>query len=115
MNPPKKRDSTVLRALATLPKGTRGALATVVETRGSTPRKAGTRMLILTAEERLVGTVGGGCGESDVITAARAVVETGESRLLSVELTEDITTWSPAVCGGTMEVLIEPLESRDPQ
>ena len=110
MTDSRRTSPTVLNVLATLPSGTKGALATVVETRGSTPRKAGTRMLILTAQERLVGTVGGGCGESEVIAAAREVVATGETRLLEVDLTEDITTWSPAVCGGTMEVLIEPLE-----
>lgn len=101
----------VLKALADLPEGAVGALATVVRTSGSTPRKAGTRMLILTEEERLVGTVGGGCGEAEVITAASDVVERGLARLLKVDLTEDITTWSPAVCGGVMEVLIEPLGS----
>ena len=46
--------------------GRRCALATVVETRGSTPRKAGTKMLV-DPERGLVGTVGGGCGEAEVI------------------------------------------------
>lgn len=110
MSVPEMGGREVLEALASLPDETAGALATVVRTTGSTPRKAGTRMVILTAEERLIGTVGGGCGESEVITAAAEVVRTGVPRLLQVELTEDITTWSPAVCGGVMEVLIEPLE-----
>jgi predicted RNA-binding protein associated with RNAse of E/G family len=99
----------VMKALAGLPPGSRGALATVVATRGSTPRKAGTHMLILPGEERLVGTVGGGCGEAEVIDAARQVVESGLPQLVRVDLTEDLLSWSPAVCGGVMDVLVEPV------
>ena len=111
MTTPETGGRDVLKALAGLPEGAVGAMATVVRTTGSTPRKAGTRMLILTEEERLVGTVGGGCGEAEVITAAAEVVERGLPHLLEVDLTEDLTTWSPAICGGVMEVLIEPLGS----
>ncbi len=82
------------------------ALATIVATRGSTPRKAGARMLI-DLERGLVGTVGGGCGEAEVIQAARRVIETGIPQRVQVDLTEDILSWSPAVCGGVMDVYIE--------
>ena len=47
------------------------ALATVLRTRGSVPRHAGSKMIIDPANERLIGTIGGGCGEADVIAAAR--------------------------------------------
>lgn len=85
------------------------ALATVVATRGSVPRRAGSRMAIDVRSGAIVGTIGGGCGEGDVIAAAADVVRDGRARLLRVELTDPIDSWSPAVCGGVMEVLIEPV------
>lgn len=81
------------------------ALATVVQTRGSTPRKTGTKMLVL--PDRLVGTVGGGCGEAEVLEAATRVLEGGSPELVRVDLTRDLLSWSPAVCGGIMEVFVE--------
>lgn len=82
------------------------ALATVVATRGSTPRKVGAR-LVVDPVAGLTGTVGGGCGEAEVIEAARRVLESGRPERVRVELTEDFTTWSPAVCGGIMDVFVE--------
>ena len=84
------------------------ALATVLRTRGSVPRHAGSKMIIDPARG-LVGTIGGGCGEADVIAAAGDVVRTGVPRVIDVELTDGIDTWSQAVCGGVMEILIEPV------
>lgn len=88
--------------------GRPAVLATVVAARGSTPRDVGSKMLIGRAG-RLVGTIGGGCGEGDVIAAASGVVETGVPRLLRVELMDDMDSWSPAICGGVMDVLLEPV------
>jgi len=91
------------------------ALATIVQTRGSTPRKTGARMVVDPALG-LTGTVGGGCGEAEVIEAAHAVLETGRSQRVLVDLTEDLLSWSPAVCGGVMDVLVErvaPVELKD--
>lgn len=84
------------------------ALATVLRTRGSVPRHAGSKMIIDPARG-LVGTIGGGCGEADVIAAAAGVVESGVPRIIDVELTDAIDSWSPAVCGGLMQILIEPV------
>ncbi|MGI9179691.1 MAG: XdhC family protein [Longimicrobiaceae bacterium] len=81
-------------------------LATIVRARGSTPRGVGSRML-LDPERGLVGTVGGGCGEGQVIEAAREVVRTGAPCLLRIDLTEDMFSWSPAVCGGIFDVFLE--------
>ena len=86
--------------------GRRCALATVVATKGSTPRKVGARMLV-DPEVGLVGTVGGGCGEAEVIEAAHGVVASGRPVRLQVDLTDDLMSWSPAVCGGIMDVFIE--------
>src|SRR5262245_55576071 len=89
-------------------------LATVVHTRGSVPRHAGSKMLI-DPERGLVGTIGGGCGEADVLAAAGEVLSSGKPRLVEVELTDAITSWSPAVCGGVMQVFVEPIPPADRQ
>jgi xanthine dehydrogenase accessory factor len=86
------------------------ALATVLSTRGSVPRHAGSRMMI-DPDRGLTGTIGGGCSEADVIAAAREVVLSGVPRIVDVELTEAVDWWSPAVCGGVMKILIEPVWS----
>lgn len=85
------------------------ALATIVSTRGSTPRKVGAKMLV-EPDRGLVGTVGGGCGEGEVIAAAREVLESGEPRMVRVDLTRELLSWSPAVCGGIMNVYVEAVE-----
>ena len=85
------------------------ALATVVRTRGSVPRHAGSKMLI-DPVHGLVGTIGGGCGEADVLEAARQALNDGSARLVQIELTDAITSFSPAVCGGIMEVFVEPIQ-----
>ncbi len=82
-------------------------LATVVATRGSTPRKVGARMLV-DADGVVAGTIGGGCGEGAVIEAAHALLDGAPPRTVRIDLTDDFTTWSPAVCGGVMDVFVEP-------
>ena len=96
-----------LRAARTA--GRRCALATVVSTRGSTPRKVGARMLV-DPDVGLTGTVGGGCGEAEVIEAAGRVLADGRPERVRVDLTEDYLSWSPAVCGGTMDVFVEAVD-----
>jgi xanthine dehydrogenase accessory factor len=102
-------DRAIADALSTASQAGRlCALATVVATRGSTPRKVGARLVVDTVLG-LVGTVGGGCGEAEVIDAAQSVIDGGPPRRVQVNLTEDLLSWSPAVCGGTMDILIEPV------
>lgn len=81
-------------------------LATIVSARGSTPRKTGACMLVGRSGV-ISGTVGGGCGEGEVIAAAQELFAGGTPRIVRVDLTDDFTTWSPAVCGGIMDVFIE--------
>ncbi len=85
-------------------------LATIVRAKGSTPRGVGSRMLIDPAHGS-IGTIGGGCGEAEVLDAARLAIENGRARLVRVDLTEDLYSWSPAVCGGVFDVLLEPVGS----
>ncbi|TVP78293.1 MAG: DUF402 domain-containing protein [Gemmatimonadales bacterium] len=92
------------------------ALATMVGQKGSTPRKSGARMLVARDGRLLAGTVGGGCGEGEVLEACRASLEDGRPRLVQVDLTRDLVSLSPAVCGGFMEVLVERIDPpTDPQ
>ncbi len=86
------------------------ALATVVSVRGSVPREVGAKMMIHPYGHH-VGTIGGGCGEADVIRAALDVLSDGAPRTVSVDLTEPIAAESVGVCGGTMAVFIERWQS----
>lgn len=82
------------------------ALATIVAAKGSVPREVGAKMIIHPLG-RHVGTVGGGCGEADVIRSGLDVIQDGLPRTVHVDLTEDISMQSLGVCGGVMDVFIE--------
>ena len=82
------------------------AVATITEVRGSVPREVGAKMIIHPYGQH-EGTVGGGCGEADVIRAALDVIQDGDAINVPVDLTEDISMKSLGVCGGTMNVFIE--------
>jgi xanthine dehydrogenase accessory factor len=83
-------------------------MTTVVATRGSTPQKAGARMLIL-ADGTMRGTIGGGCIEAEVWAAARKLLRERTSALREFELADDPDAPGGDVCGGTMEVFIDVL------
>ncbi|HUG39168.1 MAG TPA: XdhC family protein [Longimicrobiales bacterium] len=103
-------DAGVYRALLdAVAAGRRAVLATVIRAKGSVPRDVGSKMLIEPGRG-LVGTIGGGCGEGDVIAAAAEVLASGRARVVRVELMDAVESWSPAVCGGIMDVLVEPVE-----
>lgn len=108
----RQHDYDLLAALVeTAGEGRPCALATIVATKGSAPRKVGAKMLV-DPEGGLVGTVGGGCGEAEVIAAASEVIRTGKPHMVRVDLTEDLLSLSPAVCGGTMEIFVEAVEPK---
>lgn len=86
-------------------KGEAVAISTVLRTRGSTPRATGARMGV-TRDGRIIGTVGGGCGEATVIRAARMALDDGKPRLVQADMTEDVTEEAEAACGGTVEVVV---------
>ena len=83
------------------------AIATIVSTLGSTPREVGAKMVI-TASGEILGTVGGGCGEAEVRREAVQVIRTRRQSMVKVELMDDIESNSPAVCGGILNVFIDP-------
>ncbi len=81
-------------------------LATVVATKRSAPRRAGTKMLVF-AEDRQLGTIGGGAMERRVLDEAGEVLETGRPRLLDYQLV-DPQRGDPGVCGGEVQIYLEP-------
>jgi len=83
------------------------AIATIVSTLGSTPREVGAKMVIAASGE-ILGTVGGGCGEAEVRREAVQVIRSRKPALVRVELMDDIESNSPAVCGGILNVFIDP-------
>ncbi|MCL4460080.1 MAG: XdhC family protein [Chloroflexi bacterium] len=84
------------------------ALATVTRSLGSTPRKPGAKMLIF-PDGKISGSIGGGCGEAEVWAEAMEAIKTKQPRLVTVDLTQDITSDSAMICGGIMEVFVEPI------
>ncbi len=87
--------------------GVPAVLATVVRAVGSTPRQEGARMLVYRDGSSL-GSVGGGCGEAEVKKAALDVFDTGEARLIRIDL-RGFFGDDAEVCGGWMEVFLEPI------
>src|SRR4051812_23982417 len=85
-----------------------GALATVARARGSTPVPAGTKMLV-GAEGRLIGSVGGGCVEADVIAAALDAQAQRRPVLRTHHLNADLAGDLGLSCGGTVDIFVEPL------
>src|SRR5947208_8827048 len=83
------------------------AVATIVQRKGSTPREVGTKMLIRPNGDT-DGTVGGGCGEADVWRTALDVMADRAARMVTVDLTEEIALDTDGVCGGIMEIFVEP-------
>ncbi len=90
--------------------GEPAAFVTVVASRGSTPQKAGAKMVVF-ADGRLVGTIGGGCVEAEMIRLARLAIDLREPQMASYDLTPDQASEDGLVCGGRMEVFIEPIQS----
>ncbi len=80
-------------------------LATVAATRGSTPRRAGARMIVR-ADGSFSGTIGGGCGEAEVLYEAMEAHKDGRPRLVRVDLTNPIDG-DDKICGGVMDVFVE--------
>ena len=104
-------NEAVFRAInETLARGESAALVTIIRTEGSTPQRVGAKMLVF-ADGRIVGTIGGGCYENDAFWKARRSLETRKPLVARYELTDDIAEESGLICGGQMDVYIEPIEA----
>ncbi|RMH54039.1 MAG: XdhC family protein [Candidatus Hydrogenedentota bacterium] len=99
------------KAAEILSRGEPFVMATVVRTRGSTPRKAGARMIVDRRGNRY-GTISGGCVEAEVYAAARERFGKSGSDLLSFTLNDDAAAEYGLRCGGTMEVFVERVDPK---
>jgi len=88
--------------------GKKCALATIIEVRGSIPSHQ-TAKLLVREDGTISGTIGGGCVEAEVWNAAREVLETGKPRTLSFNLGQDAAYDNGLICGGQLEVYVEPV------
>src|SRR6476620_5521780 len=94
---------------AALDRGEPAALVTIVSTTGSTPQRVGAKMLVF-ADGRIVGTIGGGCYENDAFGKAREAILSRRPEMVHYELSDDFAQETGLVCGGQMDVYIEPIE-----
>src|SRR6058998_1201799 len=92
-----------------LDRGEPAALVTIVSTTGSTPQRIGAKMLVF-ADGRIVGTIGGGCYENDAFWKAREAITHRKPQLVHYELSDDFAQETGLICGGQMDVYIEPIE-----
>jgi xanthine dehydrogenase accessory factor len=88
--------------------GRRGAVATIVNVRGSVPSFETAKMLVRD-DGSIIGTVGGGCVEAEVWQAAREVMESEKPRTLTFNLNQNPKYDTGLVCGGTLDIFIEPV------
>ena len=89
--------------------GEKVVVATVVATRRSAPRPVGTSLAVWESG-KMCGSVSGGCVETDVYENAMEVMRTGEPKLLSYGITDDLA-WSVGLpCGGEIDVFVEAVE-----
>jgi xanthine dehydrogenase accessory factor len=88
--------------------GRRGAVATIVNSRGSIPSFQSAKMLIRD-DGTIAGTIGGGCVEAEVWQVAREVIAQEKPRSLTFDLNQDPKYDTGLVCGGTLEIFIEPI------
>jgi xanthine dehydrogenase accessory factor len=92
-----------------LKRGEEVALVTIVSANGSTPQRVGAKMLVY-ADGRVVGTIGGGCYENEALWKARETLKTRKAVTVHYELADDFAEESGLICGGQMDVFIEPIE-----
>src|SRR4051812_49523526 len=95
---------------AALERGEPAALVTIVATTGSTPQRVGAKMLVF-GDGRIVGTIGGGCYENDAFGKAREAILSRAPQLVHYELDDDFAQETGLICGGQMDVYIEPIET----
>lgn len=99
---------TIYQALSELEKNNESAaLCTVIKSEGSTPRHVGSKMLVY-PDGKFIGTVGGGELENRVIKAALESIKSGDAQTLSYSMA-DPSRGDPGVCGGQVEVFVEPI------
>ena len=100
-------------ALRGINRGETIALVTIVETKGSTPREVGAKMVV-GKDGLIAGTIGGGITESRVIKEAKQALKEGKGKLLDYRLTKEQAALDEgAICGGEMKVFIDILQPKE--
>jgi xanthine dehydrogenase accessory factor len=84
------------------------ALVTVIDTKGSTPRETGTKMLVM-PDGNIHGTIGGSTVEALLIEESKKCLQTGQCRKITHHLDNAVQNDTGMICGGTMEFFIEPV------
>lgn len=92
-----------------LKNGEEVALVTIVSANGSVPQRVGAKMLVY-SDGRTVGTIGGGCYENEALLKARQALTTRKPCTVRYELADDFAAESGLICGGQMEIFVEPIE-----
>lgn len=85
------------------------ALATIIKKEGSTPRDVGAKMIV-TADRRIFGTIGGGCAETGIVDKALEVIKERKPTTVSLRLEDESKGGIGMLCGGQIDVLIEYIE-----
>lgn len=106
---PSQSEDILATAAAWLDEGRQVALATVVQTWGSSPRPVGSQLLV-DGKGSMLGSVSGGCIEGAVLHEARTVIEGGEARLLEYGVSDEMAWEVGLSCGGTIKVYLEALK-----
>ena len=104
-----KVDEMILKAICKVKEEKSAAvLVTIIATRGSTPRKAGTKMLVY-PDGRMLGTIGGGCTESEARLQALRALDENLSFTHHLSLLDEMAADEGMICGGTMEIFVQVL------
>src|ERR1700740_3552162 len=88
--------------------GQKCAIATIVEVRGSIPSYESAKLLVR-EDGSMIGTIGGGCVEAEVWTAAREVIDSEKPRHLTFSLGQDAAYDNGLICGGQLNIFVEPV------
>ncbi|MDF2569935.1 MAG: pucA [Sporomusa sp.] len=100
-------DDVIVQAICSLQQsGGKAVLVSIIATRGSTPRKAGAKMLVY-PDGRVVGTIGGGCAEAEVRLQALTALDDNRSFTYKVAMTGEAAANEGMACGGIMEVFVQ--------
>ncbi len=106
-------ESNLMNTLVSLlSEGEDVAVVTIVRSLGSTPRSPGAKMLVL-ADGRTFGSIGGGCGEADAVRGALELLDQKKHGRLRLEMTSDLAAGDGMICGGVMEIFVDWIQHTD--
>jgi xanthine dehydrogenase accessory factor len=107
------QESVFTAVIRALERGEDAALVTIIATSGSTPQRVGAKMLVY-ADGRTVGTIGGGCYENDAAGKAREAIRTRTAGVARYDLGDALAGDNGLICGGRMDIFIDPLDPAPP-